>query len=209
MSAVPAFEQEVVIKYLLSEAKTLAARWPGDEIPREAFEEIEQELMQSTMHCFTLKTLFNFFIHRVQNSDVIFRRAARGLLLELNVDELFPLASAEKQPDTANLEELVFRLAGTACAALRKSASHAKKHWQGARDEAARKCRRKLGLTIFRSARVHRNNTQVYGSWMFPHSKDAVKQANTTTYQIKHRISANAKPVSHSHEKQHRKHRKV
>eukprot|EP00439_Symbiodinium_sp_Y106_P055923 s2662_g7.t2 len=145
MSAVPAFEQEVVIKYLLSEAKTLAARWPGDEIPREAFEEIEQELMQSTMHCFTLKTLFNFFIHRVQNSDVIFRRAARGLLLELNVDELFPLASAEKQPDTANLEELVFRLAGTACAALRKSASHAKKHWQGARDEAARKCRRKLG----------------------------------------------------------------
>jgi len=155
MSAVPAFEQEVVIKYLLSEAKTLAARWPGDEIPREAFEEIEQELMQSTMHCFTLKTLFNFFIHRVQNSDVIFRRAARGLLLELNVDELFPLASAEKQPDTANLEELVFRLAGTACAALRKSASHAKKHWQGARSSTAStaKCEDSTGYPPHRSWR--------------------------------------------------------
>ncbi|OLP82039.1 hypothetical protein AK812_SmicGene37341 [Symbiodinium microadriaticum] len=200
MSAVPAFEQEVVIKYLLSKAKTLAARWSGDQIPREAFEEIEQQLMQSTMHCFTFQSLSKCFIHRVQNSDVVFRRAARGLLLELDVDELFGSAPVEKQPDTANLEELVFRLAGRACVALRKAALHAEKYWQEAvalpakmrwqevRDAAAEKCRGKPGPKIYRSDRVRRNTLQTYGSWMCPPSKEVVKQAKTATYRITHNM---------------------
>lgn len=201
MSAVPAFEQEVVIKYLLSKAKTLAARWSGDQIPREAFGEIEQQLMQSTMHCFTFQSLSKCFIHRVQNSDVVFRRAARGLLLELvelDVDELFGSAPVEKQPDTANLEELVFRLAGRACAALRKAALHAEKYWQEAvalpakkrwqevRDAAAEKCRGKPGPKIYRSDRVRKNTLQTYGSWMCPPSKEVVKEAKRATYRITH-----------------------
>ncbi|CAE7343938.1 unnamed protein product [Symbiodinium natans] len=206
VSAVAAFEQEVVTKYLLSEARTMTAKWPGDEIPREAFDEIEQQLMQSTTRCFTFKILYKVFIHRVQHSHTVFRHAAKGLLKQLKVDEIFNTASPKKQPHTANLEELVMHLAERACSTLKKSASHdAKKHWQEARDaqaarEAAVRTCREPGLPSeraarvkqkkFRSSRVRMNTVQTYGSWMLSSSKDAVKQANTASYRLTHRVQA-------------------